>query len=534
MSDLDEDLLALAGAAEESSGEEDTVAKPSKRAKSSSKPNKRARRDEFSDDEEPSGDDDEDDFEIDADEEDEEDNEPAIKNPYPLEGKYTDEDDRDRLLALPEIERENILYERSQEMEKYRQREYLAQRAKQRKKQEEALKRKSTRARDASTTGKKSSQLSELKKRREEKQSRSKRREQGLDVGYEHESSESEEEEEAGGSEYEEGAVEWAESAPKVAKEVDITELNNLKWGRSQLSKFCHYPGFEDAISGCYVKVNMGFDRETQQEVYRVFQVKDVVMTNKPYSLLNRKVDMLLRVARGTREQQIDMNVCSDRSITDKELARWKEDLNSDHLSIPSVRKLERKYKELKEFLEHQLTSEELNEVIKKRQKYGGGITSNAVVEKASLQERRLIALESNNFDEVRAIDAKLQSIDAQLSRSKRQSQEQQDRLAKVNERNRRTNLDEIRKAEIQNNQARRRAEKEKSTADPFSRLRTSARMFYESRSNSVTPAPDSAATQQEEDEKLRDASPATITRRKMKRLDDVIAALDISLDIQV
>lgn len=46
---------------------------------------------------------------------------PQIRtNPYPLEGKYIDEDDRDRLEDMPEFEREAILAGRLEEMQKYK------------------------------------------------------------------------------------------------------------------------------------------------------------------------------------------------------------------------------------------------------------------------------------------------------------------------------------------------------------------------------------------------------------------------------
>ena len=49
-------------------------------------------------------------------------------DPYPLEGKYKDEADREALDNMDEMEREQILFERMQEMDKYRERKYLQER----------------------------------------------------------------------------------------------------------------------------------------------------------------------------------------------------------------------------------------------------------------------------------------------------------------------------------------------------------------------------------------------------------------------
>ncbi|ODV61667.1 RNA polymerase-associated protein ASCRUDRAFT_70132 [Ascoidea rubescens DSM 1968] len=86
-------------------------------------------------------------------------------NPYPLESKYKDEEDKNRLLSMDEVQREEILFERSQEIEKYNERKYLARRVKQ--KQAE----RSNRSMNVKKNSKaiKSSKLSELKKQRAKK-----------------------------------------------------------------------------------------------------------------------------------------------------------------------------------------------------------------------------------------------------------------------------------------------------------------------------------------------------------------------------
>ena len=58
-------------------------------------------------------------------------------DPYPLEGKYKDEADREALDNMDEMEREQILFERMQEMDKYRERKYLQERMKQQQQQQQ-------------------------------------------------------------------------------------------------------------------------------------------------------------------------------------------------------------------------------------------------------------------------------------------------------------------------------------------------------------------------------------------------------------
>ena len=60
-------------------------------------------------------------------------------DPYPLEGKYKDEADREALDNMDEMEREQILFERMQEMDKYRERKYLQERMKQQQQQQKRM-----------------------------------------------------------------------------------------------------------------------------------------------------------------------------------------------------------------------------------------------------------------------------------------------------------------------------------------------------------------------------------------------------------
>lgn len=540
MSDSDDDLLALAGAGEE----EEEEPKPVTGGK-----NNKSKRSRNEDDGE-NGDEDGDD----ADDED------IFVSPYPLDGKYKDSKDKQYIDSLPEIEREQILFERGEEMEKFRQRGELARRVKERRLAEKALEKKSSKQRAAKSgeSGKKS-QLSELKKRRQEKETRSQRRAEGIEEEDDDEEEKGsdyydEEEEESGsdrgsvyGDEEDDERVEWADSKSKDSKRsIQLNDLNKIKFGKTLLAKYCHYPGFEHAIVGAYVRINIGYDHETQSNIYRVCLVKGLQQTNKPYSFLNRTVDSNLLVAHGRSERAFEMGICSDQSITEKEFERWKRVLEEQDLSLPSVKKLDRKYKDLVELQNHQLTSDEVNEMIQKRQKFSeNSLGANAVIEKSMLQQQRVIAMEKGDFKEVESIDERLDNIERSIQRNQRQADTGMDKLAKVNERNRRSNVERVRKAEIKANENRRKAAMGQDVAsDPFSRLRTSAKTFYESnRTPKERAAAQKAAEEEEEarrsaaneqEEAQSHARKSMMAKKKLSRVDDLIANLDIELEIEV
>ena len=98
--------------------------------------------------------------------------EDSFANPYPLEGKYKDEDDRERLLSMTEIEREQVLFSRAEEMQRFKEKRDLAALVKQQSKDQP--RRSGREGQLRSEKAGKRDELSELVKRREEKSNASK------------------------------------------------------------------------------------------------------------------------------------------------------------------------------------------------------------------------------------------------------------------------------------------------------------------------------------------------------------------------
>lgn len=98
--------------------------------------------------------------------------EDVFANPYPLEGKYKDEDDRERLLGMTEIEREQVFFSRAEEMQRFKEKRDLAALVHQQSKDQP--RRSGREGQLRSEKAGKRDELSELVKRREEKSNASK------------------------------------------------------------------------------------------------------------------------------------------------------------------------------------------------------------------------------------------------------------------------------------------------------------------------------------------------------------------------
>lgn len=218
---------------------------------------------------------------------------------YPLEGKFLNTTDRAEILALPEIKREEILAERASEVEKDRQNRTLRQLLKNReteKKQDKKRKagaadleegqRKTSRQRTklgGGKVGEPTTGIDSLKRARAEKSDRQRRRDEDKDKNRDYRSrrdSYSPEHDDGGDSE-----VEWDDGKSKTRKRspspdyrdaepASLPDIERVRVGRTRFAQVCFYPGFEEAITGCFVRISVGIDKETGQNIYRMATIK--------------------------------------------------------------------------------------------------------------------------------------------------------------------------------------------------------------------------------------------------------------------
>jgi RNA polymerase-associated protein RTF1 len=202
---------------------------------------------------------------------------------FPLEGIYLDSADRARILALPEIQREEILAERAAENTKRQQDIQLkkalaatqAAASKHQKRKaaaadldDDAGQRKSSRAKVE-----KRSVLDDYKKAREAKGAE---RTSRLDPRRERDrkrrsrSASSASDRDADG----ESEVEWAPETRREEQPADLKDFERCRVGRSSFAKVCFYPSFETTMKGCFARVSIGLNRETGENMYRMTQIK--------------------------------------------------------------------------------------------------------------------------------------------------------------------------------------------------------------------------------------------------------------------
>lgn len=214
---------------------------------------------------------------------------PAIEQEgpmFPVDGKFLSEKDKAEIMAMPELQRETVLADRAAEVQRRKEDLALRQLRENRLKveaQADAIKkrkapetedtpRKANRTKIAKTNDK----LENYKKAREQRTEQRKRNEDRKigdrdspaknDMGESDKDAEGEED------------VEWDEPvsrAPtKNEPQADMRDYERIRVGRTNFAKVCFWPGFEDALKGCFTRVCIGLDKATGQNTYRMCQIK--------------------------------------------------------------------------------------------------------------------------------------------------------------------------------------------------------------------------------------------------------------------
>lgn len=525
MSDLEADLLALAGGA----GSE-TESDYDPEAQRDGSPDLKKRRVVSDDDE------DEDDYDPEAafNSEDEDEIQEEV-NPYPLEGKYRNEQDKIELENLPEVERESVLFERSQELQKFQERQLLAQRSKDNQKQSE----RTSRSQLVKETAKslKSSKLSELKKQREKKSRRDQddyESESGEDDPYDLE----DEEEDGYEPDFEtyDSEVQWAQRPTK--KSVDLVDINSVKTSRSVADKFCFYPGFQQVVTGTFGKMRIS------QTAYRMVRI-DGVTEGKPYRLNENNVvtnQYFQLYQPGQPKKVFPMNRLSEERITQQEFDKWREYVDKARAegksaSNPAVTEIESKYQELKAFGKQKLEGELFKKYLENRRRFNQSVAETDVLgAKLKVRQRLAIAEQRGDSEDVKRLTKELNEAEKKFSKMTASKLDATSITAKISEKNRKLNNESVRTAEIKNFEKRRTAVQ--TNSDPFARLTTRARMYYsEANKEETLKAKENAAKLAVENADKEQQDQALLQRAKYRtlgQLDRIIASVDFKFDVEL
>ncbi|KHN95085.1 Plus-3 like protein [Metarhizium album ARSEF 1941] len=495
---------------------------------------------------------------------------------YPVDGKFTSEAEKAEIMAMREVDRERILAERMDEVERQRQRRRLRQMI------EETERRNVKKKRSADTaeledgqrrasrqrTGKgNESAMDSLRRARAEKAKRKEDQTRGRAYSPTRRASD----DEGSGDDFGRARSRTPEKEQeKEAPAAELKDFERVRLGRNEFAQVCFTPGFEAAIVGCYIRIALGPHPETGVEQYRMAAIKGFT-TSRPYALSGPQgpfvTDQYVKAAHGKAVKEFPFIAASSGKFTDTELNRYQVTCANENVKLPTKAHLTDKIDEINNLINHKWTGEEIKTRLAKR---------NELKRRFDPAERERVgklldeAVARGDETKAQELQEELEQLGTQrlafrtsLGSSKNmdgpRAATEQDRLAERNRENRRMNAELVRRAQLKEKARSREMEMalkrgEQVAEDPSRRLRTKAKFVHDVNDASQKPSangsevgtpangtPKVAATKPEMmshlarlQEKKYSESNGVPGIHKPLMDDDVIGALDLDIDVEI
>ncbi|WFD42032.1 RNA polymerase-associated protein rtf1 [Malassezia psittaci] len=345
---------------------------------------------------------------------------------YPLEGIYKNAEDRERLMAMSELDREETLAQRRDEISRRNQKAQLAamvrsqqaasgrsrsdkhseaEKARRRKRSREMARREledlddpfaesededvfaesdsDTERRTRRPSTSKASKLSELRRKREERQRGVSHRE---DSDHEpqsqrrrviHDSDSAYESE----SDYEEPR---AARRPTTSNEVLLASedeppslelLNSIRVGRDDIEKLLFLPSGPEVLRGCFIRFSWGTRPKTgggQEAIYRVHQIMNLQQRDdKFYDASNdrsgRYLNTYINFQWNGKDHSADLRPISSQPISESERQRWIATLKGNATKFPSAAAIQEKRQVLEAVLAAPFTEEDIKRMLQRK-----------------------------------------------------------------------------------------------------------------------------------------------------------------------
>ena len=161
----------------------------------------------------------------------------------------------------------------------------------------------------------------------------------------------------------------------KENRTISLEDINNIKLDRNFFLTYYNYPIFDEKVKGAIIKVNLSSLRSDDYSTgYEIGEIDKIVINeNSVYNFMgnrcNKYVKLKLKYVPLDKVEENDglynFKVISNSKISEEELNRWIPDAEK----IPTSEDISQIQKNIKDIIEHKLTPEELNNILTQKKK---------------------------------------------------------------------------------------------------------------------------------------------------------------------
>ncbi|KDN48430.1 hypothetical protein K437DRAFT_255536 [Tilletiaria anomala UBC 951] len=159
-----------------------------------------------------------------------------------------------------------------------------------------------------------------------------------------------------------------------------LDALRNSQINRNTIVKIMHRPGWEKALTHHFIRFAWGprkdekgrsvLDRHGRvEEVFRIHEIEGTSRDEEHYYQLDegKATNVHIKIRLFGKIKTMDMRFISNQVFSEKEYDRWVAVQTEGKFSFPSKSALERKQHSMRDFLDHDMTSEDVRLLLKEK-----------------------------------------------------------------------------------------------------------------------------------------------------------------------
>eukprot|EP01018_Ginkgo_biloba_P031540 Gb_16950 [translate_table: standard] len=438
---------------------------------------------------------------------------------------YKDDEDREQLGKMSELDREMILAERAEARDNYLMRKMAESRQNENRNQQgKETGPPSSRMRSSakSTRSVKENALSELVARRQKAQDSDMQRRRrdtagssrGRDSSPGRRKSRaspsltlsSSSSGDASASSADESDDSDADGPDSSADTPTFDDIKSITIRRSKLAKWFMEPFFEEIIVGCFVRIGIGMSR-AGQSIYRLCMVKNVDATepDKHYKFENRTTHKYLNCVWGSEScaARWQMARVSDSMPLEKEFAEWEREVERGGGRMLSRSEVLEKKDAILKINTFVYSAATVKQMLQEK-KLASSRPSNVAAEKDRLRKEMELAESRHDFSEVERIKTRLKELEV-LSLQSKSKNAKALMLAEMNKKNKAENFKNASELKPVNLNLK----AGEAGYDPFSRRWTRSQNYYNAKGGSDLPGDEMAAKKEADAAKAGEAATA-------------------------
>ncbi|OXA60255.1 RNA polymerase-associated protein RTF1 homolog [Folsomia candida] len=247
-----------------------------------------------------------------------------------------------------------------------------------------------------------------------------------------------------------------------------VDDLNKIRLSRFKLERCLYLPFFLRVIKGCYVRVAVA------GSAYKVYEIDGLDTQPKAYEIGATKTNkvLLLKLPGEEKGRKFRFEFVSNFPCTEAEFSHWKQRMEQNQVSLPTLTDIKNKEKEIKEAMEYQLEEEDIEAIINEKAKFKSGPV-NFAARKAQLMKERDQAAQAGEDEKASELSGQIAVLDERATVLDKVRTSTISSISYINQRNRQRNVEEAEKAILEEL----KVNKGKKVEDPFTRRTTKPRI---------------------------------------------------------